>query len=242
MVRSGGWPLGLRVRSLTFPRVRVETSLSFFLEDIHPEQAFFSLRVVRPAAPRPILGSFTSPEPPDSNAVLQFFFTFRTPNIEIVNLLCRKPRISSGLRKRKGQLSRRRSPCAAARFLFGAARPARARVRRRVLCRDCSMWRHAAPIGVCWRMRSLTPKPTTSTFGQRLGAKSIIPASAGCPEWRYSQSDVPSLSEKTVSATCQDRKHLLRRQRKPPRAHAGRSLATRSAKPMCSARPTTSIA
>jgi len=57
-----------------------------------------------------------------------------------------------------------------------AQRLGKGRGATRVLCRGCSMWRHKAlRSGWCWRMRSLTPKPTTSTFGT-LGAKSIIPA------------------------------------------------------------------
>src|SRR5712664_3984158 len=43
----------------------------------------------------------------------------------------------------------------------------------------------------------------------------------GCPEWHHSESDVPSLSEKTVSATRQDRKHLLRRQTQTLLARTG---------------------
>jgi hypothetical protein len=66
-----------------------------------------------------------------------------------------------------------RRGCAAADFV-GLVRRGGA---TRVLCRGCSMWRHAALRSVgCSRMRSWTPKPTTNIFGQRLGAKSIIPA------------------------------------------------------------------
>src|SRR6266446_5795492 len=51
------------------------------------------------------------------------------------------------------------------RFCWRSA-PVRGPGATRVLCRDCSMWRHAVrPSGWCWQMRSLTPKPTTSTFG-----------------------------------------------------------------------------
>ena len=44
----------------------------------------------------------------------------------------------------------------------------------------------------------------------------------GCPQRRHSESDVPSLSEKTVPATRQDRKHFSRRSNaSSPRAHPG---------------------
>src|SRR6266446_6721194 len=49
-----------------------------------------------------------------------------------------------------------------------------------VLCRDCSMWRHAVfPSGWCWQMRSLTPKPTTSTFGNAWERRASFPRGAG---------------------------------------------------------------
>jgi len=46
--------------------------------------------------------------------------------------------------------------------------------------RGCSMWRHKAlRSGWCWRMRSLTPKPTTSTFGNAWEPRALIPPDAG---------------------------------------------------------------
>jgi len=68
------------------------------------------------------------------------------------------------------------------------------------------------------------------------------PAGAGVSERRYSQSDVPRLSEETVSAALQDRKHLLRRQTQTLLARTGRSLATQVRQACCSALPTTCTA
>lgn len=49
----------------------------------------------------------------------------------------------------------------------------------RALCRDCSMWRHKALLSVWyWRMRSLTPKPTTSTFGNAWERRASFPPDA----------------------------------------------------------------
>src|SRR5229473_1593842 len=79
-----------------------------------------------------------------------------------------------------------------------------------VLCRGCSMWqREALPSVWCWRMRSLTRKPTTSTFGNAWSQEHHSREAPGCPQWRHSESDVPRLSEKTVPPTLQDRKHFL---------------------------------
>src|SRR6266403_1967235 len=83
----------------------------------------------------------------------------------------------------------------------------------RALCRDCWMRRHEAlPSVCCWRMRSLTRKPITSTFGNAWERRAAFPRGAGCPQRCHSESDVPSLSEKTVPPTRQDRKPFLGRQ------------------------------
>ena len=69
-----------------------------------------------------------------------------------------------------------------------------------------------APIRVVLADAELDSEANYQPIRQRLGAKSIIPARRRGPERRYSQSEVPRLSEETVSATLHDRKHLLRRQ------------------------------
>src|SRR5712671_5539917 len=61
-----------------------------------------------------------------------------------------------------------------------AQRARQARGATRVLCRGCSMWRHAAlRSGWCSRMRSLIPKPTTSIFGNAGERKALSPQGAG---------------------------------------------------------------
>jgi len=79
-------PSVLRVRVLSFPRVRWRTfPLLLLPESINSEQPLFSLRVMRPTAPRPILGCCASLDHRIRMHVLQlFFYLLRTPNIEIV--------------------------------------------------------------------------------------------------------------------------------------------------------------
>jgi hypothetical protein len=70
-----------------------------------------------------------------------------------------------------------------------------------------------APIGVVLADAEFDSEANHQHIRQCLGAKSIIPARRhGVPNWRHSEPDVPSLSEKTVPATRQDREYLLGRQ------------------------------
>ena len=70
--------------------------------------------------------------------------------------------------------------------------------------------------------------------GSQSPAPSATPGSAeqhsreapGCPQRCHSESDVPSLSEKTVPPTRQDGKHFLGRQTQALLARPGRSLVT----------------
>jgi len=93
------------------------------------------------------------------------------------------------------------------------ARPSRAACAR-AFSAGMLDWRHAAARSVwCWRMRSLTPKPTTSTFGNAWEPRASFPRRRrGVPNGAIRNQMFRALSEKTVPPTRQDRKHLLGRQ------------------------------
>jgi len=114
----------------------------------------------------------------------------------------------------------------------------------RARCRGCSTWRQAALLsGVVLADAEFDSEANHQHIRQRLGAKSIIPARRrGVPNGAIRNQMFRAFPKKPYRQRAKIESVFSAVNVSSPRAHRGEAWQRRSAKPCCSAWPTTSTA